>query len=158
MRSVIEIREVLFDMKNKSHQEAALVADPEQRYLIEAGTEKDDELIRCIINSVSVVRARCSRFLAGCEPVDCDNMPGLDAESRVTFLFGYSARRSPSAAKTVTDRIHSFMVDYSLALFYEGTKQADSAAVRRAEADRAIAEIEYLLYDKGAPQRPEIYD
>ena len=145
------IRELLFDIRNKSHLETASITDAESRYLIEAGTEKTDEIMRGISEAFSFLRSVFLRFLAPDCASSTDNLP-LDDEVLVMDL-DLSARRRTNRMQQLADMSHSYIVDRTLAKFYSSVSQSDLSAKHDKAAQATLSDIQALLYSKLPPIR-----
>ena len=62
MLIVLSVEELMRDIKKKSHREVEeRIADVEARYRAEAGTEKEDEITRCMGEAASALSHRRHR-------------------------------------------------------------------------------------------------
>lgn len=147
----LKFRELLFDIRNKSHLETASITDAESRYLIEAGTEKTDEIIRDIVEAYSFLRSVFLRFLVPDCINSADNLPH-DNEVLVMDL-DLSARRRTNRMQSLADMAHSYIVDRTLAKFYSSVSQPDLSAKHDKAAQSVLSDMQALLYSKLPPVR-----
>lgn len=149
MQVEIRISDVVYDIRNKSHLEVATIEDVNKRYLIEAGTEKLDEIHRCIIEADSRVRFSLRRFLAR------DNEGDISIENIPTTLIyamSISERRSRSNGAILSSMIHAALVSMALSLFYLSVGEAELHKRHAAMAENQINIIETTLGVKMPPR------
>lgn len=151
MTITLNMRELLFDIRNKSHLETASITDAESRYLIEAGTEKTDEILRDIMEAYSFLRSVFLRYLVPDCISSADNLP-LDATELVIDL-DLSARRRTNRIQQFADMAHSYIVDRTLAKFYSNVSQPDLSAKHDKSAQSVLSDMQALLYSKLPPAR-----
>ena len=72
MKITLLYSELLFDITNKNRSEVALL-DPAVRYRAEVGSDKGEEVRRCLLDSLSTLTATYSRFLREAEVLPVDN-------------------------------------------------------------------------------------
>lgn len=147
----ISVNEVMFDLKNKSHEECTVAfPDAEARYHIEAADHKDDEIKRCVAEAASMLTNDFTRFIQSFDTQVAEDM----AEFGETFVYDFciSERRAMGKAQPLADMIHSYIVQNALAKYYANLQQTDMSKVHDALAITAKAEIERLLYTKTPPR------
>lgn len=149
MRIELSKNELLFDIRNKSHNEVSVITDAEVRYRAEAGTDKLDEIERDIISSLATLSQIAGRYSAIDMTPYASNSAGLPDYLVLDFTF--SERRLDGKAQALTDAIHSFLVDNTLALFYETVSLADFQTKRAAQAAIDAQLLEHLIFTKKPP-------
>lgn len=147
---VIELhkQEILNDLRSKSHYEVSQIDDAEARYKVEAGTEKMDEVNRCISEAASRLNGRCRRFLRDYQPsyvVDAVFSP----DSFVIDL-AISERRAINK-ESIAEAMHTFVVEYALSKFYVSMSQQELSNKHSLLAVDAGNLIDELLYTKLPP-------
>ena len=149
--------ELKFDIKNKSHNEVSSIEDVNLRYMAEAGTEKESEIDRCIIEAEARVRLVCGRFLKRVTASTPQNnaLPESLPES-YTYEFVDNPRRLDNKEKAMADSIHFAIVNLALSKFYVSVSQTGLANTHDAMATNALSLIENALYDKLPPVQPTI--
>jgi hypothetical protein len=149
---VIELytQELLNDIRTKSHQEVAGIEDVEARYRAEAGSEKIEDITRCLGEGLGAVRHRCIRFLKEEITEHSDNLSYLP--EKVTFDLALSERRAIGKNEPLTRAMHSLVVEYALSKFYSDVSQMELSNKHSALAINAGNEIDDLLYTKLPPR------
>ena len=149
---VIELytQEILDDIRMKSHQEVAAIEDVEARYRAEAGTEKMEDITRCLGEGVGALRHRCIRFLKEEITEISDNLSSLP--EKVTLDLSLSERRAIGKSEPLTKAAHSLVVEYALSKFYSDVSQMELSNKHSALALIAGNEIDDLLYSKLPPR------
>lgn len=148
---VIELKknELLFDMRNKSHSESSVITDMESRYRSEAGTEKTEELERDLVTSLSQLSSSIGRYLKMDMTSDADNGPGLP--DFITLEFVMSERRLDGKVQALTDAIHAYLVENTLALFYASVDHKEFQAKHEKASAASLALVERLMFTKKPP-------
>lgn len=149
MRIEISKNELLFDIRNKSHLEVAGISEADARYRVEAGSEKTDEIERDIITSLAYLDNIDIRYLNVDMTCMAENNAGLPDTIIIDLLF--SERRLDGKVQPLTDAIHAFLVDNTLALFYASVSQGDLQTKRAGLAAADATLIENLIFKKKAP-------
>lgn len=149
MRIELNKSELLFDIRNKSHAETASITDAESRYRVEAGTEKTDELERNIITSLSMLFQISGRYLRTDMSCFADNGAGLP--DVLVFDFSFTERRMDGKAQPLADAMHAFIVENSLALFYESVAQNEFQTKHSQAAAINSLLVEKLIFTKKPP-------
>lgn len=150
----INYSEVLFDLQNKNREEVRGIEAPQARYLAEAGSDKTDEVARCIQEAVSNVEVMLQRFLKRRELENASDL--LRNPDDILFEFEVSERRGSDKGKMIADTIHSLVVNLSLSKFYNTVNQAELAAKRDALAASDTVVINKLMFEKLPPVYPVI--
>lgn len=145
----ITIDNVLKDMRIKSSIEAARIADPDLRYAVEMGTDKDNEVRQCLQEAHASLVGRVRRFLA--ESPDAAGSDDLLRGESYEYKFDITSRRSSNIGVPLADGIHSYLVSRTMQKYYLSTGQTEQAAARGAEAERSAAEVERILTTKLTP-------
>ena len=151
MTITLQLSKVRPEIKSISHREVEGVADVNERYRIEAGSEKEDLISDCIRNAGNKLTHRCLRFLDNSYIEESDNeFPDLGS-----FVFEFeqgSGRRFDGKADALTDAMHTFMVEYALAKFYSTVSQGELSNKHSMLALEAGNAIDDLLYTKLPPK------
>lgn len=155
MEVKISSDELLFNIKNKSHQElAVLVPDPEQRYPQEAGSEKEEDLKRCIVESFAEAVGIVSRFEYNICPVQEVTATAPELPEYFVFYIESSERRLVSEEQALADMLLSYMTNRSLSRYYTNAGRNDLAAKDEANAAYDKDQIIKLIYRKRRPSIP----
>ena len=142
---------IIEDIKAKSHDEVAEIADKDMRYRAEAGSEKMAQIKDCLRIAGSRLSQRCLRFLVNGYSEQSDNS-AQDAWS-FTFEFDFgSGRRADGKSGPLTEAMHTFMVEYSLMKFYSNVSQSELSNKHGILALEAGDLVETLLYTKLPPR------
>lgn len=149
MLITLHIKDLLSDIKKKSHYEVAGIEDAEARYRIEAGTEKEDEIYRSMVEVESTLVRRLHRFLYDHYQDEADNQLALPES--FSFEFEMTDRRSGWKAQELADLMHSYIVHYTLAKFYAAVSQTDLSNKHSALTAEAATALEECLYHKQPP-------
>lgn len=124
----IKFSEILFDLQNKNAEEVRFIEEPQARYLAEAGTNKIEELKRCIKEAFSFASSLCLRFLSVGEVTDADD--SIENVEDLTLSLQLSERRGAGKASIIADTLHSMIVNMALSKFYNTIHQTDLATKR----------------------------
>ena len=141
--------EILSRIRATSHREVAAIPDADARYLAEAGTEKAEELNRCVTDAASRLYGRCSRFLSQSYETRKDNFSLLPDSYVYDFIL--SERRAVGKAEPLAEAMNTFMVEYALSKFYSIVNQGDLSNKHSLLAIDAGNQIDQLLYTKQPP-------
>lgn len=154
MTITITYSEVLFDLQNKNREEVRGIEEPQARYLAEAGSDKMDEIVRCIQESLSNVKTILLRFTSVTDMSDESDM--LRDPNDILLGFELSARRGAGKSQMIADAVHSLIVNLSLSKFYSTINQTELMAKRDELAKSDAAVLNKLLYEKLPPVYPTI--
>ena len=132
-----------------SHREVSVIEDAEARYRVEAGTEKLEEIYRCIWEAFARLSARCSRWLSAHYESTRDNV--MDVPDKFTFDFVLSERRAINHDSLI-EPMHTFMVEYALSKFYSMVSQGELSNKHSLLALDAGNLIDQILYTKQPPR------
>lgn len=155
MKVTINTSELLFDIKNKSHHEVSSIGDVDQRYAAEAGTEKENEIFRCIIEAEARVRLICGRFLKRIiETKDENSDLPEDVPISYEYEFVDKARMQDNRGKVIADGIHSTIVSMAMSKFYVSVNQMELAKTHDDLATSGVQLLEKMLYEKLPPVPP----
>lgn len=141
--------EIYNAVRTNSHREVAGVEDPDARYRAEAGTEKQGEIRRCILDACARLEGRCSRFLDNSYMDFSDNSSGWP--EAFVFDFAVSERRAVGKAAPLTGAMHNFMVEYALSKFYSIVNQGELSNKHSLLAIDEGNAIDQILYTKQPP-------
>lgn len=148
----IQRSSVLADMKVKNHHEAALIPDPKERYLVEAGTEKLPELHQCITDAFSDASALVRPFIASSAPSISDS--GNDSYAStgdLSVVLSVTSRKANGLTTPLTAALHKYIVTDALAKFYKAVAHPALTQAREAELQKDLSTIESLLYRRDNP-------
>lgn len=151
MKVEITKQRIIEDIRIKSHYDAQHIKDLEERDAARVDDEDVDEITRDLINAVSSLYGVAGRYLEK----DTTYMAGdaLSLPATIVFKFSFAERRLDGKAQALADAIHSYLVNYTLSLFYNAAANADMAQKRAqmALADRTL--VETLVFTKKAPYK-----
>jgi len=157
MNVIIKLKELFFDIKNKSHHEVASIQDTDLRYIAEAGTENEHEIYRCIIDAEARVCLMCGRFLKSATKIfgeGADNTLPDTVPEAYKYEFVDQARRQDNRGQAVTDSMHAAIVSMALSKFYVSVNQNELSKQHDALAEKNVLLLEKMLYEKLPPTPP----
>lgn len=143
-------QELVNQMRAISHREVAEILDVEARYRAEAGSEKMDELRRCLDDASQKLSGLCARFLEESYTSEADNM--LSVPVAYVFDLSFNERRGINKADALLNAMQNFMLEYALSKFYSIVSQGELSnkhSLLALEAGRALDE---LMYSKQPPR------
>ncbi len=149
MKIYLDVDELLFDMRNKSHQDTADISDVEARYRVEAGTHKTEELRRCLLEVSSTLTRRVSRYLVDYYRQLADN--NLHLPETLVYDFDFSERRMINKAQPLSDAMHAFIVHYALAKYYATVNHTELSNKHSTLTQDASAALDEIIYTKRPP-------
>lgn len=153
---VLQGLNLLLDIRNKSHQEVADIADVKQKYHVEAGTDKDEDVKRSLQEAIHMLKNVCRDFLISSSSettteVD-DSLEGITEESEIELELHLSGRRDGILqAEDLANVIHSYVVNKALELFYGNTPIKELAQLHMTRAAESEAKLRGMLYRKRKP-------
>jgi len=149
MRVVLIVDELLHDIATVSHLEVAQIADIDLRYRSEAGTDKTDEIIRCIRAAIVNLVALCNRFRLTVSTEEVDN--ALNIPERFVLDFGTTERRTSGKEQAICDVMHNIVVDNALVKFYSNVQQIDLSNNHALPLQESINIFQQLIFSKNPP-------
>lgn len=150
MLIVLNVSELMRDIKKKSHREVEeRIADVEARYRAEAGTEKEDEITRCMVEAASNLSHHLHRYLRTWYQDEVDDQLALP--DAFVYDLSLSERRAEGKAQPLADYMHSFVVDLTLSRFYSSVSQQDLSNIHSQKALETARLLEDMLYTKKPP-------
>lgn len=150
MEIIINIDEILFDIRNKSHEEcSAAIADAEARFRAEAGNHKNEELYRSLRSVHAALQRRVVRFLRNSHEKTGAN--DMYIPTSFVYEFEMSERRAQGKVQALADAMHDYLVHYTLAKFYATVTQGELSNKHSLLTGECEAEIMAILYDKMPP-------
>lgn len=150
MRIVLNIDELLLDIRNKSHEEcASLFADAEARYKVEAGNHKNLELFRNIAEVGSSLSRLLFRYLADYYQEEASNNDTLP--DSLVYELNLSERRSNGKTQPLADAMHQYVVHYVLAKYYATVNATELSNKHSVQTQEAASQIEDLVLTKKPP-------
>ena len=149
MRIILDIAELLLDIRNKSHEECASITDVEARFRAEAGNHKNLELFRTLLEVNSSLTRLVRRYLM--EYIAIEANDNAELPESFVYEFEISQRRSDNLAQPLTDAMHSYLVHYTLAKFYATVSQTEFSNKHSTLTQSAATEVEELLFTKKPP-------
>lgn len=145
----IYAQEVLNDLRSKSHYEVSAIENAEARYRIEAGTEKMDEIVRCINEGVARLSRVMTRWMRSAITSETDNTSSLPASW--TFDLAISERRAIGKAEPLSELVQTFVVEYALSKFYSDMSVQEYSNKHSVLALDAASRLDDLMYSKMPP-------
>ena len=150
MLITLSVEEILKDIKKKSHREVEeRIPDVEARYRAEAGTEKEDEITRCMVEAASALSHRLHRYLRTWYQDEVDNQ--LAIPEAFVYDLSLSERRSEGKAQPLADFMHNFVVHLTLSRFYSTVSQQELSNIHSQLALDTAGMLEELIYTKKPP-------
>ncbi len=146
----LHVNEVINNLRGISHREVAAIDDPDARYRAEAGSEKMEEIYRCVWEAFANLSARCRRWLKASYQSSRENL--IDVPTQFNFEFLLSERRAINNAESLESGMHTFMVEYALAKFYSIENQGDLSNKHSLLAIEAGNALDQMLYTKLPPR------
>ena len=149
MLIVLNVQGLLKDIKSKSHYDVSSVTDAEARYRIEAGTEKEDEILRTMAEVATSLSRRLRRFLeSGYQMIASDR---VSLPEDFTWELDISERRANNLMQPLADAAHSYIVHYTLAKFYSTVSAVELSNIHSTWTAEAAEAIDELIYSKQEP-------
>ena len=145
----LSIPVLLKDIKSKSYYDVQGITDVETRYRIQAGTEKEQEIYRTMVEVASTLSHRLRRFLAEYYQEEANNE--LSVPDSFVYELEVSDRRADNLLQPLTDAAHSYVVHYTLSKFYATVSQGDLSNKHSAMTADAAKSIDEILYTKQPP-------
>lgn len=145
----ISVTEVMDDVRKKSQLECQGIESDDARYRTEAGTDKNDELARCVISSAASLAKRLKRYLVIYKALSSDDI--LAVPEAYTYELEFADRRLDGKAAPMAARMHDYMVHLTLAKYYATVNQGDLSKVHSLAAVDAEKDIEEMIYHKQPP-------
>lgn len=149
MRIELFLEELVNGIRVISHREVSQIEDIEARYRAEAGSEKMEEIYRCIHDAVARLYSRCLRFIRSDLEVGRDNMTAIPAS--FVFELDLSERRSINKDIPLAEAMNTFTIEYALSKFYSIVGQSELSNKHSLLALDAGGQIDELLYYKKPP-------
>ena len=150
MLIVLSVEELMRDIKKKSHREVEeRIADVEARYRAEAGTEKEDEITRCMVEAASALSHRLHRYLRTWYQDEVDDQ--LAIPESFVYDLALSERRAEGKAQPLTDYMHNFVVHLTLSRFYSAVSQQELSNIHSQLALDTAGLLEEMIYTKKPP-------
>lgn len=145
---------LVYDIKSKARTEAAVVgfADDRMRYILEAGSEKNDEIRLAIMEGNASLTNLCSRFLITDNDVEYENQ--LYPEDAFEYNLTVTDRRLNGKGEALTRLMHAYIVDYALARFYSSMAREDLCKKHSNLCESLGREIHRMLFIKRPPLSP----
>lgn len=150
MRISLMYDELLFDIKNKNRAEVAGIDDPAIRYRAEIGSDKDEEIKRCILSAFATLTNTYMRFMRAGEVVAVDNQSYVPEKLEVEIVG--SERRLGGKMPMIADIMHSLLVNMTLSKFYLTCGQSDLSTMRDSLAAADVQTLQKLIYSKQPPR------
>ena len=145
----IKRSELLYDIYNRSHEEAKLITDAGARYRAEAREDKAEMLNRLITESTTELRALLQRILQEDYNRTEDNVP--DIKDDIILNLSMSARRIDNKLKPLAEKSHAYIVNTTLARYYSLVGQGNLSNLHAAEMQADAATLTQLVYSKMPP-------
>ena len=140
---------VLSDIRVKSHAEAASISDAEERYIVEAGTEKLPEVHQCITDAFAEVSAFVRPFITGSASATAND--AYRSSGDLALALDIPTRKSIALATPLADAIHKYVVDSAMNKFYRAVSRPAMGEPHAQSLASDKANIDVLLYTKQEP-------
>lgn len=147
---IISRKNAYEDIRVKSHIDCETIVDATERYKVEAGTEKEEQVQQCITDAFGDVLQLLRRFLA-------DNLTIIgtktvyDGTSDLQLPLRVSDRRAHYLLLTLAPAVHAYVVDFALAKYYATIRPVFAGPYTSRLAGEAAA-IETIIYTKQPPE------
>lgn len=143
--------ELLLDIRNKSQQELADVADVRQQYHSVAGTDKDEDISRSLTEAVALLMSLCHEYIVA-EEEEGTGVDDTPATEDIEISLVLSDRKDGRLLQLVfAADMHGFVVERTLEFYYCSTPARALATVHAARAKVYEDELLRLMYRKGKP-------
>lgn len=149
MLITLQVEELLRDLKKKSHEEVKAIEDIEARYRAEAGTEKEHEIMRCMVEAASALSRRLWRYLRNYYQDESDNQ--LAIPEAFVYDLVMSERRAEGKAQQLADYMHTFIVHLTLSRFYSTVSQQELSNKHSLQSLEDAKQLDELIYSKLPP-------
>ena len=140
---------VIDDMRVKSHFEAAAISDAEERYIVEAGSEKASELNQSVTDAFAEVSSIVRQFITGEATASAND--SYRAAGDLVLVLEVPARKSTALAVPLADALHKYAVDSALVKFYHAVSRPNFGDMHERELVTDKANIDILLFTKQEP-------
>lgn len=141
---------VIADLRVKAHMEAAVIGSAEERYIVDAGTEKIQEIHQCVTDAFSEASAIVREFNRGSQTALAND--AYRAAGDLGLALEVSGRRISGIATPLADAIHKYVVDSAMAKFFRSVSRPEMAERHSAALPSDRANIDVLLYVKHEPE------
>lgn len=148
MKISLSYNELLFDITNKNRSEVQGL-DPAVRYRAEIGSDKDDEVRRCLMSSLSVLTANYTRFVQDASVTPSDNE--LSLPETIEIRVNGSERRLAGKMSAIANCMHAILVNMTLSQFYLSVGQSELSSMRDNVAATEVQVLKKLFYSKIPP-------
>ena len=140
---------LIADMKVTSHSEATALADPQERYLAELGSDKLELAHQCITDAATEAGSVLRRFLTGFygDETATDNYDTAD----IVYVLSVTARKAPGLADALAKAVHAYVVDSALDKYYVSVSRPDMAQRHRDRLASHLTVIDGLLHRRTSP-------
>lgn len=140
--------ELLHDIRMKSSIECQAIDNAEERYRCEAGTDKNDELVRQMLTVSSSITRMFNKWLSNSQ-TSADNTLGKPESFQ--YALNLPERQARGKAQELTDACHAYMVSYVLARYYAGVGQKEWSNNYSLETAAHADEIMMIINRKAEP-------
>ena len=140
---------VLSDLRVKSHAEAAAISDAEERYIVEAGTEKLPEIHECITEAFAEASAILRPFLSGTASASANDT--YRSTGDLSLSLDVTTRKASGLAQPLTDAVHAYVVDCALARFYRAVGRPQMGEIHHNSLADDRAAIDALILTRKKP-------
>lgn len=147
---VISRQNAYDDILVKSHIDAAVIVDATERYMVEAGSEKAEQIHQCISDAFGEALILLRRFLEQ-NSITTGGTSSYDGEGDLELTFDISDRRAHYFAETLTPAVHAFVVDAALGKYYATIRPVFAEPYLRRLADDT-ANIRTIIFTKQPPE------
>jgi hypothetical protein len=157
MTITLNVQTLVDDIFAKSHYGTSHIESVDQRFDVEAGSDKKDDIARCLAEANAVVVTMCSRFLDNSD-TDAQVNNTITLPENITYTFKTSQRRYANRKQAYVEIIHSLLVNMTLFKYYNDVSHGDLATKHDNLAKGDMAMLERLLYEKTPPIPPTRYE
>lgn len=140
---------IISDIRLKSHMEAASISAAEERYIVEAGTEKVEELNQCVTDAFAEVSGIVRPVISAAAQLTAND--NYRSSGDLVLSFDLSERKSGGFAAPLADAIHKYVVDSAMSRFYRSVARPVFADSHERMLIPGRANIEAIIYVKNEP-------
>ena len=138
---IIAKTELSFQMRYRSHLEVASISSEEERYKVEAGSEKTEAINTYLAEADGSLRNLLRRFLTANTAQDSD----------YTYHLDFSDRRAVNKVPALTESMKSYLIETALTAFYRTVAQVNLSQVHEAKAKADESNIINIINYKSEP-------
>lgn len=137
----ITLAELSFQVKYRSHLEAASISNAEARYAVEAGTEKAEAISSSLSAADASLRNLLRKYLT----------PSTSQDSDYTYHLDFSERRAVNKVPALEKAMEEYLINTAMAEFYRTVSNGELATAHVTAAQAYENEIVKTINYKSAP-------